>query len=73
MESGGTYTMIRISTLLTAVAAAAVAIPLQAADTRYPVSSVIRIEIVEPSSATAWEDKDFLDCSEFILIVEDVR
>lgn len=73
MESGGTYTMIRIRTLLTAVAAAAVAIPLQAADTRYPVSSVIRIEIVEPSSATAWEDKDFLDCSEFILTEEDVR
>ncbi|WP_418120265.1 hypothetical protein [Variovorax sp. 350MFTsu5.1] len=65
--------MIRISTLLTALAAAVIATPVQAADKRYPVSSVSRIEIVEASSATAWENKDFLDCSDVVLTEEDVR
>lgn len=65
--------MIRISTLLMALVAAATTVPVQAADKRYPVNSIKKIEIVEPSSATAWEDKDFLDCSDVILTEEDVR
>lgn len=44
-----------------------------AADKRYPVDHVQKIEITHPSSHTAWENKDFLDCDEVVLTEEDVR
>jgi len=60
--------------LMSLAAAAAVAAgQLHAADKRYPLNSVQKIEIIEPSSGSAWEDKDFLDCSDVILTEEDVR
>jgi hypothetical protein len=57
----------------TTLIVAARASPAQAADRRYPLGSVRKIEIIEPSSGSAWEDKDFLDCADVILTEEDVR
>ncbi|WP_019652927.1 hypothetical protein [Variovorax atrisoli] len=45
----------------------------EAADRRYPLAYVQKIEITEPSRRTAWEDKDFLDCDDVVLTEEDVR
>lgn len=52
---------------------AAVASPAQAADRRYPLAYVRKVEITEPSGRTAWEDKDVLDCDDVVLTEEDVR
>lgn len=56
-----------------AVLAAITAISAQAADRRYPVAYVKKIEINEPSGRTVWENKDFLDCDDVVLTEEDVR
>lgn len=52
---------------------ASVASPAQAADRRYPLAYVQKVEITEPSGRTAWEDKDVLDCDDVVLTEEDVR
>jgi len=44
-----------------------------AADKRYPVNLVSKIEIVDRTSRSSWEDKDFLDCDDVVLTEEDVR
>lgn len=56
-----------------ALVAATATVPVHAADKRYPLESLRKIEIVNPSIATAWEDKDFLDCDDVVLTEEDVR
>ena len=43
-----------------------------AADKRYPVAYVKKIEITEPSLRSAWERKDFLDCDDVVLTEDDV-
>lgn len=46
----------------------------QAADKRYPISYVQKVEVTEPSKRNlAWEDKDFLNCDDVVLTEEDVR
>lgn len=45
----------------------------EAADRRYPIGYVQKIDITEQSRRTAWEDKDFLDCDDVVLTEEDVR
>lgn len=57
----------------TTLIAAAGTSSAQAADRRYPVAYVQKVEITEPSRRTAWEDKDFLDCDDVVLTEEDVR
>ncbi|SEK49634.1 hypothetical protein SAMN05518845_101543 [Variovorax sp. YR750] len=52
---------------------AAATVQVHAADKRYPLASVKKIEVIEPSSGSAWEDKDFLDCTDVVLTEEDVR
>ena len=56
-----------------ALTAAAAALPAQAADWRYPVSYVKKVEVTHPSHRSAWEDKDFLNCDDVVLKEEDVR
>ncbi|MDN6883355.1 hypothetical protein QMO14_07045 [Variovorax sp. CAN2819] len=51
---------------------AAGVLPVQASDSRYPVSYIRKVEITEPSGRTAWENKDFLDCDDVVLTQEDV-
>ncbi|UVH61019.1 hypothetical protein NWF24_16840 [Variovorax paradoxus] len=57
----------------TTLIAAAGTSSTQAADRRYPIAYVQKVEITEPSRRTAWEDKDFLDCDDVVLTEEDVR
>ncbi|MGJ7499737.1 hypothetical protein ACSFBF_05190 [Variovorax sp. ZT5P49] len=65
--------MSQVKVLLMASVFAIATAQVHAADKRYPLDSVRKIEIIEPSSGTSWEDKDFLDCSDVILTEEDVR
>ncbi len=46
---------------------------LYAADPRYPINIIQKIEIIEPSGSSAWEDKNWLDCDDVVLTEEDVR
>ncbi|SEK48481.1 hypothetical protein SAMN05518845_101502 [Variovorax sp. YR750] len=45
----------------------------EAADKRYPISYVQKVEVTAPSGRTAWENKDFLNCDDVVLTEEDVR
>lgn len=65
--------MKKIDMLLTALIATATGALAHAADKRYPLDSVKKIEIIEPSSGSVWENKDLLDCSDVILTEDDVR
>ena len=56
-----------------ALATAAVVLPAQAADRRYPISYVKKVEVTHPSHRSAWENKDFLKCDNVVLTEEDVR
>lgn len=64
--------MSRVSILSMALVAATATVQVHAADRRYPLDFVRKIEIVSPSGTTAWEDKDFLDCDDVVLTEEDV-
>jgi len=66
--------MNRNTTLLISAALliAAAVLPAQAADRRYPISYVQKVEITEPSGRTVWENKDFLSCDDVVLTEEDV-
>lgn len=63
----------RIFMATAALAAAATAISTQAADRRYPITYVQRVEVTHPSHRSAWENKDFLNCDDVVLTEEDVR
>ena len=65
--------MTRIGMLLAALVATAAGALTHAADKRYPLDSVKKIEVVEPSNGSVWENKDFLDCSDVVLTEDDVR
>lgn len=56
-----------------AVLAIAAVAHAHAADRRYPIAYVQKVEITHPSRRTAWEDKDFLNCDDVVLTEEDVR
>ncbi|SEK49662.1 hypothetical protein SAMN05518845_101544 [Variovorax sp. YR750] len=56
-----------------ALVAATATAQVHAADKRYPLDFVRKIEIIDPSNRSAWENKDFLDCSDVVLTEEDVR
>ena len=58
---------------VTVISAMAIASMLHAADARYPVRQVQKIDIIEPSGGSSWEDKIWLDCNDVILTEEDVR
>lgn len=58
---------------VTVISAMAIASMLHAADARYPVRQVQKIDIIEPSGGSSWEDKNWLDCNDVILTEEDVR
>jgi hypothetical protein len=62
----------KYSIAVSALAAAAAASPAYAADGRYPVTYVQKVEITHPSHRSAWENKDFLDCDDVVLTEEDV-
>jgi hypothetical protein len=51
---------------MAALVAAATGALVHAADKRYPLDSVKKIEVVEPSSGSVWENKDLLDCSDVV-------
>ncbi|WP_420824198.1 hypothetical protein [Variovorax gossypii] len=51
----------------------ATAVSVEAADRRYPIAYVQKIEITDPSGRTSWERKDFLSCDDVVLTDEDVR
>ena len=55
-----------------AVTAAAVVLPTKAADRRYPINYVKKVEVTHPSHRSAWENKDFLNCDDVVLTEEDV-
>ena len=57
----------------TALIVAAGISPAQAADRRYPIAYVQKVEVTEPSDRTVWENKDFLDCDDVVLTEGDVR
>lgn len=62
--------------ILTAAAAlfvAAMTFSAQAADRRYPIAYVKKVEVTERSGRTVWENKDFLSCDDVVLTEEDVR
>lgn len=65
--------MSRMHILWVALATAAAMVPAHAADKRYPVNAIKQIEIVDPSSRSAWENKNVLDCADVVLTEEDVR
>ena len=67
--------MSRANILIAAAAlfAASALLPAQAADRRYPIAYVQKVEVTHPSERTAWEDKDCLDCDDVVLTEEDVR
>ncbi len=56
-----------------ALAVAATSFSTQAADWRYPISYVKKVEVTHPSHRSAWENKDFLNCDDVVLTEEDVR
>ena len=58
--------MTRIGMLLAALVATAAGALTHAADKRYPLDSVKKIEVVEPSNGSVWENKDLLDCSDVV-------
>ena len=60
------------SITVAALAVAATAFSVHAADGRYPVTYVQKVEITHPSHRSAWESKDFLDCDDVVLTEEDV-
>lgn len=62
----------KYSIAVSALAAAAAASSAYAADARYPVTYVQKVEITHPSHRSAWENKDFLDCDDVVLTEEDV-
>ena len=55
-----------------ALTAAAVVSPTKAADRRYPINYVKKVEVTHPSHRSAWENKDFLNCDDVVLTEEDV-
>lgn len=61
--------MNKIGILVIALLTAATA---HAADKRYPVARVQKVEITTPSAHSAWENKDFLDCNDVVLTEKDV-
>jgi len=66
--------MRRINNLVaSALIGAAGLSPAQAADPRYPVAYVQMVKITLPSHRSVWENKDFLDCDDVVLMEEDVR
>jgi hypothetical protein len=64
--------MRKVNIFAAALVTVAMAVPVHAADKRYPAAFVKSIKIDEPSSKTAWENKDFLNCQDVVLNVEDV-
>ncbi len=63
-----------ILTVAAVLLAVTAVLPAQAADRRYPISYVHKMEVTEPSTRNiAWENKDFLDCGDVVLTEEDVR
>lgn len=46
---------------------------LYAADARYPVKTIQKIDIVAPSESSSWASKNWLDCDDVVLTEEDVR
>jgi hypothetical protein len=44
-----------------------------AADARYPVRQVQKIDIISPSESSSWASKNWLDCDDVVLTEEDVR
>lgn len=64
--------MRKVSVFAATLATVAMALPVHAADKRYPAAFVKSIKIDNPSGKTAWENKDFLDCQDVVLTVEDV-
>lgn len=56
-----------------ALVTATATVPARAADRRYPIAYVQKVEVTNPSGNTAWEDKDFLACDDVVLTEEDVR
>ncbi|MET3177697.1 UNVERIFIED_ORG: hypothetical protein ABIC43_000836 [Variovorax guangxiensis] len=65
--------MSQAKVILMASVFAAATVQVHAADKRYPLASLKKIEVIAPSSGSAWEDKDFLDCTDVVLTEEDVR
>lgn len=55
-----------------ALAVAVISLSAQAADRRYPIGYVRKVEVTHPSHRSAWENKDFLDCDDVVLTEEDV-
>jgi len=52
----------------------AAGVSADAADKRYPIAYVQKVEITDPSRRNiAWENKDFLNCDDVVLTEEDVR
>lgn len=64
--------MRKVIILAVTLVALAMALSVHAADKRYPAAFVRSIKIDNPSGKTAWENKDFLDCQDVVLTVEDV-
>ncbi|MBD9665801.1 hypothetical protein J2W37_006322 [Variovorax paradoxus] len=64
-----TSIFVTVAALIVAVGASSA----QAADRRYPIAYVQKVEVTEPSRRTAWENKDFLNCDDVVLTEEDVR
>ncbi|WP_454709385.1 hypothetical protein [Delftia acidovorans] len=62
-----------ISCAMISVIAMTLVSTAHAADARYPVRQVQRIDIIEPSGGSSWEDKNWLDCDDVILTEKDVR
>ena len=60
-----------ILTVAAVLLAVTAVLPAQAADRRYPISYVHKMEVTEPSTRNiAWENKDFLDCGDVVLTEE---
>lgn len=64
--------MRKVNIFAVALVVIPLALSVHAADKRYPATFVKSIKIDEPSGKTAWENKDFLDCQDVVLTVEDV-
>lgn len=67
--------MKRLNTLTIAVPLVffGAAFPADAADKRYPIAYVQKLEVTHSTRRSAWENKDFLDCDDVVLTEEDVR
>lgn len=61
------------SLIAAAALAVAAAFPALAADRRYPITYVQKVEVTHPSMRNSWANKDFLDCDDVVLTEEDVR